>query len=98
MNVPLIAWLGIVSSILIAVSVIVLTGVYYLTEQKQMEERHEQADARITDLEAHRAIDKMMVDGYYQQPDVDDGQGNVTRGTVSIPVEIGMKEIVDRYK
>ena len=37
----------------------------------------------------------MVVDGFYRHPDVDDGQGNVTRGTVSIPVSEGMKKVIE---
>lgn len=96
MNVPVIAWLGTVSTILIAVSVILLIGVFYLTQDRQQALRQRQADERITELEAHRQIDAMVVDGYYQQPDVEEN-GTVTRGKVSVPVEIGMRQIADKY-
>ncbi len=97
MNVPLVAWLGTVASILIAVSVIVLTGIYYLTKHTQQERQQARADERVSDLEAHRQIEAMVVDGYYQQPDVDDGQGNVTRGAVNLPVELGMRKVIETY-
>ena len=37
----------------------------------------------------------MVVDGFFKHPDIDDGQGNVTRGTVSIPVSEGMKKVIE---
>jgi hypothetical protein len=95
MNVPFVAWIGTVTTILITVSVIVLIGVYYLTKGQEMERRQAEADGRITDMEAQREIDALVVDGYYKFPDVDDGQGNVTRGTVSIPVSEGMRRVVE---
>lgn len=94
-NVGFIAWLGGVATILIAVSVILLTGVYYLTLEQREARLQEEADARVTDLEAQQTIDDMVVDGFYRHPDVDDGQGNVTRGTVSIPVSEGMKRVIE---
>ncbi|MFT5731692.1 MAG: hypothetical protein ACJAZN_000926 [Planctomycetota bacterium] len=96
MNVPVIAWLGTVSTILIIVSVIFLIGVYYLTKDQQEAVRQTQADSRITDLEAHRQIDAMVVDGHYKEADVDDN-GTVTRGKVHVPVELGMRQIADKY-
>lgn len=96
MDVPVISWLGTVSTIIIIVSVIVLTGIFHLTERQQKEVRQAEADARITDLEAYRQIDNAIVDGHFKQPDVDDN-GTVTRGKVSLPVEIGMRQIADKY-
>ena len=96
MNVPVIAWLGTVSTILIIVSVILLIGVFYLTENKQLAERQSEADARITELEAHRKIDAMVVDGYYKDADTEEN-GTVTRGKLHVPVEIGMRQIADKY-
>lgn len=96
MNVPVIAWLGTVSTILIIVSVILLIGVFYLTERQQLAERQSEADARITDLEAHRKIDAMIVDDYFKGADVE-VDGTVTRGKFHIPVEIGMRQIADKY-
>ena len=96
MNVPVIAWLGTVATILIIVSVILLIGVFYLTESKQLAERQSEADARITELEAHRKIDEMIVDGYYKDADVE-VDGKVTPGKLHIPVEIGMRQIADKY-
>ncbi|MEM6674459.1 MAG: hypothetical protein AAF726_16555 [Planctomycetota bacterium] len=94
LNVPLIAWLGGITTILIIVGVILLIGVYYITQGQLDDKRQQAADARITDFEAMQLIDEMVVEGYYRHPDVDDGQGNVTRGTLSIPVEEGMKQVV----
>ena len=96
MDVPVIAWLGTVATILIIVSVILLIGVFYLTENQQLAERQSEADARITDLEAHRIIDAMVVDGHFKDADVEEN-GTVTRGKVHIPVEIGMQQIADKY-
>lgn len=96
MNVPVIAWLGTVATLLIIVSVILLIGVYYLTKDTQEAAQQAQADARITELEAHRKIDAMVVDGYYREPDVD-VDGTVTRGKVNVPVELGMQQIADKY-
>lgn len=95
-NVPLLGWLATVSSILIIVAVLLLTGVFYLTEGRQMELRQVQADSRITDIEAHRQIDEMVIDGYYREADVEES-GTVTRGKVNVPVEIGMRQIADKY-
>lgn len=95
LDVPVIAWLGGISTVLIIVAVILLVGVYYLTQRQLDAERQAEADARITELEAQRAIDAMVVDGYYQHPDVDDGEGNTTPGTVSIPVTEGMKKVIE---
>ncbi|QDV08249.1 hypothetical protein Poly30_37850 [Planctomycetes bacterium Poly30] len=95
-NVPVLAFLTTVATLLIIVSVIFLTGVYYLTAGKQQELRQSQADSRITDLEAHRQIDDMVVDGYYKEADVEEN-GTVTRGKVHVPVEIGMRQIADKY-
>jgi hypothetical protein len=78
------------------VSVIFLIGVYYLTKDQQEAVRQTQADSRITDLEAHRQIDAMVVDGHYKEADVDDN-GTVTRGKVHVPVELGMRQIADKY-
>ena len=94
-NVGFIAWLGGGATILIAVSVILLTAVYYFTLDAREARLQEEADARVTDLEAQQAIDQMVVEGFYQHPDLDDGLGNVTRGTVSIPVSEGMKKVVE---
>ena len=95
MNVPFIAWLGTVSTILITVSVLLLIGVYYLTQGQETARRFEEAEARITDIEAQRVIDARMVDeGYYVHPDADSGDGNVTRGTVSMPIEVGMEAVI----
>ncbi len=94
MNVPLIAWLGTVSTILITVSVLLLIGVYYLTLSQETALRHKEADARITDIEAQRAIDAMLIEGYYQTPDTEDAEGNPTRGTATMPIEIGMQDVV----
>mgnify|MGYP005992243443 CR=1 FL=1 len=96
MNVPVLAWLGTVSTILIIVSVILLIGVFYMTKDQQEAVRQTQADSRITDLEAHRQIDGMVVDGFYKEADVDDN-GTVTRGKVHVPVELGMSQIADKY-
>ena len=96
MNVPVIAWLGTVATILIIVSVILLIGVFYLTENQQLTERQAEADVRITDLEAHRKIDAMVVDGYFRDADVEE-DGTVTRGKLHVPVEIGMRQIADKY-
>ena len=94
-SVGLLAWLGGISTILIVVSVILLIGVYYLTLDQRMEALQKEADARITELEAQRAIDEMVVDGYFKHPVVDDGQGKVTQGTVSIPVTEGMRKVIE---
>ncbi len=94
-NVGFIAWLGGVATILIAVSVILLTAVYYVTLDQREARLQEEADARVTDLEAQQVIDAMVVDGFFKHPDVDDGQGNVSRGTVSIPVSEGMKKVIE---
>ena len=67
MNIPFIAWIGTISTIMIAVTVIVLTGIYYLTQRQENALRWEQADARVSDLEAQRAIDKMVVNGVYER-------------------------------
>lgn len=94
-SVPLIAWLGGVSTILVIITVIVLMGVFYMTTANLEVERQVDADARVTEIEAQRAIDAMIVDGYYEHPGLDDGQGNVTRGTVSIPVAVGMQKVIE---
>ncbi|MEM1452661.1 MAG: hypothetical protein AAGI22_26390 [Planctomycetota bacterium] len=95
MNVPFIAWLGSISTVLIIVAVLLLTGVFYLTQRQQTAERQRDADARITELEAQRAIDAMVVDGYYKQPDGADEKGEPIPGTVSIPVTEGMRKVVE---
>jgi len=95
MNVPLIAWLGTVSTILIIVSVLLLIGVYYLTLSQETALRHKEAEARITDIEAQRAIDAMMVDDYYLNPESEDADGNVKRETATMPIALGMQEVVD---
>ena len=61
MNVPFIAWLGSISTVLIVVAVLLLTGVFYLTQRQQTAERQADADARITELEAQRAIDAISI-------------------------------------
>ncbi len=96
MDVPVIAWLGTVSTILIIVAVILLTGLYHLTQRQQDATRQEEADTRITDLEAYRLIDATVVNGHFQQPDSEEN-GTVTRGKVNLPVEIGMSQIADKY-
>lgn len=96
MNVPLIAWLGTVSTILIAVTVFVLTGVYYLTQRQEDALRWEEADARITDLEAQRAVDSMVVDGVYELPAAGD-EASQDRPKVSVPVSIGMSKVVEQF-
>lgn len=99
MNVGLVAWLGAITTIITAVTVIGLIGVYYLTQDMQIAERQAEADARTTDTEAHQIIDGMVVDGVYQLPDVKDEAGEVmTRGGYSVPVERGMRQVVEANK
>lgn len=99
MDVGFVAWLGAVSTILIAVTVIGLIGVFYLTQDMQIAERQAEADARITDTEAHRMIDDIVVDGAYQLPDEKDEAGEtMTRGGFSLPVERGMRQVVEANK
>lgn len=99
MNVGFVAWLGAITTILIAVTVIGLIGVYYLTLDMQTAERQAEADERITDTEAHQLIDDMVVEGVFELPDVTDEAGEVmTRGGFSLPVERGMRQIVEANK
>ena len=39
---------------------------------------------------------RQRVDGYFKDADVDDN-GTVTRGKLHVPVEIGMRQIADKY-
>lgn len=96
MNVPFIAWLGTVSTILIAVTVLLLMGVYYLTQRQETALRWEEAEARITDLEAQRAIDKMVVNGVYELPAAGDDVSQ-DRPLVSVPVSVGMTKVVEEF-
>lgn len=96
MNVGFVSWIGAVTTILIIASVFVLTGVYYLTKDLQMQERQAQADDRLGVLEAQRTVDGMVVDGVYKLPDVEDADGNVTRGGYSVPVTRGMQQVVQQ--
>lgn len=102
MNVPLIAWLGAVSTVIIAVSVLLLMGIYHLTHKRQVAERQAEADQRITDLEAQRAIDEMMVNGYYKEPDTvvvdENGVESPKRGLYMLPVERGMRQVIESAK
>lgn len=98
MNVPLIAWLGTIATILITVSVLLLIGVYYLTQGQETARRHLEADARITDIEAQRAIDAELVEGYFKLPDEEDETGTVTRGTATMPIALGMQSVIEEAK
>jgi len=99
MNVGLVAWLGAITTIITAVTVIGLIGVYYLTQDMQMAERQAEADARITDTEAHQMIDQMAVDGMYRLPgETNETDGSMTRGGFSLPVERGMRQVVEANK
>ena len=95
MNVGFVSWLAAVATIIIIATVLVLTGIYYMTRDAQMAERQAEADARITDLEAHRKIDAMVIEGFYRTPDVQVGE-EVQRGLFSVPVERGMREVVEQ--
>lgn len=97
-SVPVIAWLGGVSTILLTTSVIVLMGVFYMTTANLDVQRQADAAARVSTLEAQRTIDAMVLDGYYEHPGADDGQGNVTRGKVSIPIAVGMQKVIEDAK
>ena len=96
MNIPFIAWIGTISTIMIAVTVIVLTGIYYLTQRQENALRWEQADARISDLEAQRAIDEMVVDGVYELPSTG-SEVSQDRPKVSAPVSVGMTKVVEEF-
>lgn len=98
MNVPLIAWLGTIATILIIVSVLLLIGVYYLTKGQETARRHVEAEARITDIEAQRIIDAKVVEDYFLHPDKEDADGNMERGTATIPVEQGMIDVVKEFQ
>lgn len=96
MNIPFIAWIGTISTIMIAVTVIVLTGIYYLTQRQENALRWEQADARVSDLEAQRAIDKMVVQGVYELPSTG-SEISQDRPKVSAPVSAGMAKVVEEF-
>lgn len=96
MNVGFVSWIAVVSTILIVASVFALMGVYYLTKQQQVAERQADAERRVSNLEAHRKADAAVVNGVFELPKVDDGEGNKIDGGYSIPVEEGMKAIVER--
>lgn len=96
MNIPFIAWIGTISTIMIAVTVIVLTGIYYLTQRQENALRWEQADARVSDLEAQRAIDKMVVQGVYELPSTGSDISQ-DRPKVSAPVSAGMAKVVEEF-
>ena len=96
MNIPFIAWIGTISTIMIAVTVIVLTGIYYLTQRQENALRWEQADARVSDLEAQRAIDKMVVNGVYELPSTG-SDFSQDRPKVSAPVSVGMTKVVEEF-
>ena len=96
MNIPFIAWIGTISTIMIAVTVIVLTGIYYLTQRQENALRWEQADARVSDLEAQRAIDKMVVQGVYELPSTGSDVSQ-DRPKVSAPVSAGMAKVVEEF-
>lgn len=96
MNIPFIAWIGTISTIMIAVTVIVLTGIYYLTQRQENALRWEQADARVSDLEAQRAIDKMVVNGVYELP-TSGSDFSQDRPKVSAPVSVGMTKVVEEF-
>ena len=96
MNIPFIAWIGPISTIMIAVTVIVLTGIYYLTQRQENALRWEQADARVSDLEAQRAIDKMVVQGVYELPSTGSDVSQ-DRPKVSAPVSVGMTKVVEEF-
>ena len=102
MNVPLIAWLGVVSAVITTVSVLLLMGVYHLTLKQQVAERQVEADQRITDLEAKRSIDEMVVNGFYRLPDVllvdEKGGTSTTPGGFAVPVEPGMQQVIQNAK
>ena len=95
MNVPFVAWLGAVSTILIAVSVILLTGVFYLTKGNEEALRQSEADARKSDLQAQREVDAMVLDGYYKFPDKELENGDMERGGISIPIAEGMNQVIE---
>lgn len=95
MNVPFIAWLGAVATILIAVLVLLLMGVYYLTQRQETARRWEQAGARVTDLEAQLEVDRRVVDGYFRHPAADEVAGD--RPKVNVPVSIGMQKVVEEF-
>lgn len=95
MNVPFVAWLGAVATILIAVSVILLTGVYYLTKGNEEALRQSEADGRKSDLQAQREVDEMLLDGYYKLPDKELENGDVERGGISIPIGEGMEQVIE---
>lgn len=97
MDVPFVAWIGIITTIVVIISVILLTGIYYMTKSQEMATRQAEADSRITDMEAQRQIDAMVVEGFYRLPDEEDATGNLVRGGVSIPVAEGMRKIVEQY-
>jgi len=97
MDVPFVAWIGIITTIAIILAVIILTGIYYMTKSQEMAIRQVEADSRITDMEAQRQIDATVVNGFYRLPDKEDAEGNVIRGGVSVPVSDGMRKIVEQY-
>ena len=95
MNVGFVSWIAAVSTILIITSVFVLTGIYYFTKQRQVAERQADADRRVSELEAYRKLDAAVVDGVYELPEVDLGEGATKRGGFSVPVERGMKQVIE---
>lgn len=98
--VPFIAWLGVVGSILIVVSVFALTGMYYQTLHGLERRLYAEADASVTPAEAKVAADKVALLGYYRG--VPSPEGAVETGAdakqfVSIPVSEGKKKVLELY-
>lgn len=98
--VPMIAWLGIVGSILIVAAVLALTGMYYQTKHDLEAERHADAARIETPAEAKVKADKLALSGYYRgipSPEGTVEEGSESKQFVSIPVSEGKKKVLELY-
>lgn len=99
--VPLIAWLAGISTILIVVSIIALTGFHYQSYHALERERFAAAEALITPAEAKTAADAEVIRGYYKGVPSPEGlveEGPDAKSFVSIPIEHGRRAVLEAYK
>lgn len=97
MNVPFIAWLAAVSTILIAVSVLLLIGVYHLTKQREVAKRQAEATLRIDELEANRLVDREVITSGEVYVSEIENMGTVDR-KYHLPVERGIQAVLEQNK
>ena len=98
--VPMVAWLGVIGTILIVASVLALTGMYYQTQHALDRARNAEAEAHLTPAEAKVAADREVVGGYYRgipSPDGAPAEGADANRFVSIPVAEGKKKVLEQY-